>query len=147
MDTSILVFGTIFAAFMAGVFSLLTIINNKEQKVSEFRKAWIDGLRKYISELVAPIFNISYFQSTLNGNNSITPKDIESSHKQYVEACTSLLTRINAQDRDLNIRDINKAFLDALNNIQNAFNVKNYANAAILTKELIDSSKPLLKAE
>ena len=147
MDNSILVFGTIFAAFMAGVFSLFTLINNKEQKVSEFRQAWIDGLRKDISGLVASIFYISYLQSTLNGNNSIIPKDIESSHKQYVEACTSLLTRINAQDPDLNIRDINKAFLDALNNIQNAFNGKNYANAASLTKELIGSSKPLLKAE
>ncbi|CQH35465.1 hypothetical protein AB8899_18145 [Yersinia enterocolitica] len=147
MDNSILVFGTIFAAFMAGVFSLFTLINNKEQKVSEFRQAWIDGLRKDISGLVASIFYISYCHSTLNGNNSMAPKDIESSHKQYVEACTSLLTRINAQDPDLSIRDINKAFLDALNNIQNAFNAKNYSNAAILTKELIDSSKPLLKAE
>ncbi|PHM71415.1 hypothetical protein [Xenorhabdus kozodoii] len=147
MDKSILVFGTIFAAFMAGIFSLFALINNKEQKVSEFRQAWIDGLRGDISGLIASIFYISYYHSTQHANNPPNPKDIESSHKRYVEACTSLLLRINAQDPDLKIRDINQTFLDSLNNIQNAFNAYNYSGAANLTKDLIDSSKPLLKAE
>jgi len=39
LGDSILVFGTLFAAFMAGIFSLFSLINNKEQKVSEFRPA------------------------------------------------------------------------------------------------------------
>src|ERR1039458_8879231 len=36
---------TIVVALIAGAFSLIAITLSKEQKVSEFRQAWIDGLR------------------------------------------------------------------------------------------------------
>ncbi|HQR97496.1 MULTISPECIES: hypothetical protein [unclassified Polaromonas] len=37
---------TLAAAFMAGAIAALTLIVNKENKISEFRQAWIDGLRE-----------------------------------------------------------------------------------------------------
>ncbi|MEI8703740.1 hypothetical protein [Pseudoalteromonas sp. B62] len=58
-----------------------------------------------------------------------------------------MLTRINAQDPDEALREKNQAFLDSLNNIQIAFNANKYNDAALLSKNLIDDSKPLLKAE
>jgi predicted butyrate kinase (DUF1464 family) len=125
MDKSILVFGTLFAASMAGIFSLFSLINNKEQKVSEFRQAWIDGLRHEVTTLVASLYYISYYYSTRTQESPANPDDIQTSHKEYVKSCTSMLTRINAQDPDDALREKNKAFLSSLNNIQNAFNANN----------------------
>lgn len=147
MDKTILVFGTLFAAFMAGVFSLFTLINNKEQKVSEFRQAWIDALRSEVTGLSAALYYISYYMSTRNAENKWAVNDLEDSHKQYVTCCAALLTRINAQDPDSELRKKNEAFLDVLNNIQNSFNAQNYSGAASLSRGLIDVARPVLKAE
>src|SRR5208283_2502860 len=45
--------GSIVAALIAGLVSLLGLIISKEQKVSEFRQAWIDALRAEIADLIA----------------------------------------------------------------------------------------------
>jgi hypothetical protein len=44
--------GAIFAALIAGLVSLLGLIISKEQKISEFRQAWIDGLRENIALVI-----------------------------------------------------------------------------------------------
>lgn len=44
--------GTIIAAVIAAVISLLGLIISKENKVSEFRQAWIDALREEISAII-----------------------------------------------------------------------------------------------
>jgi hypothetical protein len=45
--------GAIVAAVIAGLVSLLGLIISKETKVSEFRQAWIDGLREDVATLLA----------------------------------------------------------------------------------------------
>ncbi len=45
--------GAIFAATIAGAISLIGLIISKEQKVSEFRQAWIDSLRAEVSAIIA----------------------------------------------------------------------------------------------
>ncbi|HJV52664.1 MAG TPA: hypothetical protein VJ652_14450 [Noviherbaspirillum sp.] len=45
--------GAVSAALIAGLVSLLGLIVSKEQKVSEFRQAWIDALRIELSSLIA----------------------------------------------------------------------------------------------
>jgi hypothetical protein len=45
--------GAVSAALIAGLVSLLGLIVSKEQKVSEFRQAWIDALRSELSSLIA----------------------------------------------------------------------------------------------
>jgi hypothetical protein len=44
--------GAVFAALIAGLVSLLGLIISKEQKISEFRQAWIDGLRENIALVI-----------------------------------------------------------------------------------------------
>ena len=51
--------GAILAALLTGVFSFVNLIVSKEQKVSEFRQNWIDGLREDISCLLANIETLS----------------------------------------------------------------------------------------
>jgi len=55
-DTAI---GAILAALIAGVVSLLGLIISKEQKVSEFRQAWIDALRAELSVYLVNVNSIS----------------------------------------------------------------------------------------
>lgn len=139
-----LILGTIFAAFMAAVFSYFNLVNSKEQKVSEFRQAWIDGFRNELATLTSAIYFISYYCSS---NQSIKATEIEDSHKEYVSACTALLTRINAQDPNIQTNHVNGVFLEALSDIQNAFNNGEWNKVNVLGKHLIDRSKPLLKSE
>ncbi len=44
--------GTIIAAVIAAVISLLGLIISKENKVSEFRQAWIDSLREEVAAII-----------------------------------------------------------------------------------------------
>jgi|GEM_PF-1340134 len=43
-------FGVITAALLTGFFSIMNMVSAKENKVSEFRLAWVDGLRNEIAE-------------------------------------------------------------------------------------------------
>lgn len=45
--------GVVTAATIAGLFSLVSLIISKENKVTEFRQAWIDAQRNDISEVLA----------------------------------------------------------------------------------------------
>lgn len=53
--------GTLLASLIAGVFSYLNMIASKENKVSEFRLAWINGLREEIAEFCSGVQNLSLF--------------------------------------------------------------------------------------
>lgn len=44
---------TVVAAVIAGLISVVTLTLTKEQKTSEFRQAWIDGLRQDLAEFLA----------------------------------------------------------------------------------------------
>lgn len=44
--------GAVLAATIAGGMSFLGSVFSKDQKTSEFRQAWIDGLRSEISQLI-----------------------------------------------------------------------------------------------
>lgn len=50
---NISVYATLVVAFIAGSFSLIGLVASKEQKVSEFRQAWIDALRIDVGDLIA----------------------------------------------------------------------------------------------
>ena len=50
----------IMVAFIAGLFSFLNLVLSKEQKVSELRQAWIDGLREDLAAHIAAVFNVKY---------------------------------------------------------------------------------------
>lgn len=45
---------TLAAALLAGAIAALTLIVNKENKISEFRQAWIDGLREDLTTFFPP---------------------------------------------------------------------------------------------
>ncbi|MGA5482776.1 hypothetical protein ACPCIT_09580 [Pseudomonas siliginis] len=52
-EVSMTLAATLAVALIAGVVSLVVSILAKDQKTSEFRQAWIDGLRNDVSQLIA----------------------------------------------------------------------------------------------
>ncbi|CAM3755844.1 MULTISPECIES: hypothetical protein [Pseudoalteromonas] len=51
--------GVICGALLTGIFSFVSLINQKEGKISEFRQNWIDALRDDIAKLTASFDRIS----------------------------------------------------------------------------------------
>lgn len=64
--------GVISAALIAGFFSYSNIISAKENKVSEFRLSWINGLREEIAEYTSAVQELARLQSLVSG---IKPED------------------------------------------------------------------------
>lgn len=66
----------ILVALIAGVISLLSLINSKEQKVTEINQAWIDQLRADVALVIAhgnAIFNL--FDNTTIAQEESLPMD------------------------------------------------------------------------
>jgi hypothetical protein len=47
--------GAIAAAMISGLWSLVTLIISKDQKVSDFRQAWIDSLRQEVADYIGQV--------------------------------------------------------------------------------------------
>ncbi|MEZ9531685.1 hypothetical protein AB4148_22690, partial [Vibrio sp. 10N.286.51.F4] len=65
----------------------------------------------------------------------------------YVASCSALITRLNAQDPDIPTNHVNSVFLETLNELRARFNEQKYTEVNVLSKHLVEQSKPLLKAE
>lgn len=151
MDKLFVAFGAITAALIAGYFAFMALINAKEQKTSEFRQSWIDALRADISKLCASVHFTAYYcgPSKVAGAVDVFQfrKNMEGTHKEYIEAVASILMRVNPLEKEGEAKRINEAFLLTMNLMQAAYNSRNYDLAARYCDQLIDQSKPLLKLE
>lgn len=90
--------GAVGAAIVAGIISLFSLIIAKEQKVSEFRQAWIDELRK---NLVSYLVNINAISDILRARKSGDTSDnsaLISNYKLLNEASLSIKLRINSKE-------------------------------------------------
>lgn len=89
--------GAVGAAIIAGLISLLGLIIGKEQKVSEFRQAWIDELRKC---LVAYLVNINAIADALRvaAKNKSDPVGIDQNYKLLNEANHGIRLRVNSDE-------------------------------------------------
>lgn len=137
-------YGSVLAATIAGIISLLGLIISKENKTSEFRQAWIDSLREEISLFIAHI-NAMHAAGTLDSNDA---KDIwEIARDDYVAANTAaarIRLRLNPEEKEA------KAILKKITEIEEEFTPPNTPSAGqinSLEKELVNEAKILLKTE
>ncbi|WP_158932998.1 hypothetical protein [Acidisphaera sp. S103] len=96
IDVSI---GAVGAAVIAGLVSVLGLIIAKEQKISEFRQAWIDELRKC---LVSYLVNINAISDgvRMKKAGAVTDQSVMiSSYKALNEASHGIKLRINADEK------------------------------------------------
>ncbi len=61
----------VIAGLFAGVFSLVALLMGKEQKVSEFRQAWIDGLRADVARFISHSHAVKAVADTRQANANV----------------------------------------------------------------------------
>lgn len=75
---------TLAAAFIAGAIAALTLIVNKENKISEFRQAWIDGLREDLT---------NFFSASRTCTRAIQESRRESKNPMPIDEATTARLR------------------------------------------------------
>jgi uncharacterized protein YnzC (UPF0291/DUF896 family) len=136
--------GAVGAAIIAGLVSLLGLIIGKEQKVSEFRQAWIDDLRKSLVSYLVNINAISDAIRLRKSGKTIDDKELLSNYKSLNEASHSITLRVNSDESP------SKSLINSMSEFEIIAN-----NNSSLTPEkikeieegFIKSSKELLKFE
>ena len=151
--TALIAIGVITAALIAGSFSYLNLVISKEQKISEFRQGWIDSLRNDIAEYCSAAVFLSSAYDLLEKDVPGKPssleylKAIESQTEKATHAYTSIVLRINPEDKDEKLKVHNIALLDVLARSRRALRDDNFAEAKGLLDDLQLKARPILKLE
>ncbi|MEO8387694.1 hypothetical protein [Polaromonas sp.] len=93
---------TVSAALLAAVFSFVTFTVNKEQKTSELRQAWIDGLREDVAKFCAAaqaMTRVIEAQNTPGGVAPFTVDKIGEIRLQAAESSYRIRLRLNLGER------------------------------------------------
>jgi hypothetical protein len=90
--------GAVSASLIAGLVSLLGLIVSKEQKVSEFRQAWIDALRAELSSLIAHANAIHGANTADFANSSEAWKVVRADFVGINEAAARIRLRLNSKE-------------------------------------------------
>lgn len=104
---SIAAVATIVAALIAGAISFVNLTLTKEQKVSDFRQAWIDGLRNDLAMFFAAIRSFarasqetSLAQKSTDSRLAITQEKVSELRYQVAEARCRIQLRLNLKEKE-----------------------------------------------
>lgn len=136
--------GAIAAAIIAGLVSLLGLIVSKEQKVSEFRQAWIDSLRSEISALIAHANAIHGAGAANFGSGPETWKIVRSDFVGINEAAARIRLRLNPKEKDA-ITVLHH--VEALEQLLAPGQAMDYRHINEAEKKLVAAAQILLKKE
>ena len=90
--------GAVGAAIIAGLVSLLGLIIGKEQKVSEFRQAWIDDLRKCLVDYLAHINSIADAVRLKKAGGKFDEAVLIADYKALNQANHGITLRVNSEE-------------------------------------------------
>ena len=139
--------GVITAALIAGFFSLLNLIISKEQKVSEFRQQWIDSLRQELADHIAATVSLSSIFENDEHLDKEMAKTANEVRSHVTATFTSIKLRINPEDSDKKIREMNVEVLKLLENGRVLFNESKWKEARLNCNKITNASIPMLKEE
>lgn len=91
--------GAVGAAIIAGLISILSLVLGKEQKISEFRQAWIEELRKALISYVSNINAVADEVRTQRAKGEVNYSALAPHYKQLNEATTNIKLRINEDEK------------------------------------------------
>lgn len=87
-------FATLFAAGIAASVSLVVSVLSKEQKTSEFRQQWIDGLRADVSEWIGEVVMLYQLSQHLKGDGNVGNREAINQRFENLVNLRMLATRI-----------------------------------------------------
>jgi hypothetical protein len=156
--TIFVAFGVIVAGLLAGFFSFLNLVSAKENKISEFRLAWLDGLREEIAEYTSSVRELV----RVADSNIYTSQESEvktqqelwrERHKETRDAYTSVVSSLSKIQMRLNPKHISDnpdgAEAKLMRNIlhtRQLFNDRRYKEAATFSDDIREAATPLLKS-
>lgn len=149
--------GSIIAAAIAGLVVFISTVLTKEQKTSEFRQTWIDELRKDISQYISGATEIVAMYTSKHNDAAAQEKFLDDNFKLVHELQTiehRIVLRLNPKEHAMLIAQIT-GFRDLLLQAYTTENASTSVDANLvregeeqrLTKELLDSTKSVLKSE
>ena len=137
--------GTIIASVIAAVISLVGLIISKENKVSEFRQAWIDALREEISAIITHTSAI-YSAHVANFQNVSTLwQNVRADYVGLNEAWAKVKLRLNPKEKS------SIAILNALEEQESLFpkdySEPDFQKLASNHRKLVDCTRVVLREE
>lgn len=146
------------AALITGLFSYINLVSAKENKVSELRLVWLDGLREEVASYTAAIQDMVRFEQHHNdwmkrGLNSEFMEErnmkwlVETSEPCFkvVSAYTKIQLRLNP-NHVTNTTWIDGQLMEALKASRKAFDNKEYGEAMNKCSDVIAKTAPILKS-
>jgi hypothetical protein len=151
----------IIAAIVAGLFSLLGLLIAKENKISDFRQAWIDSLRNEIADFASAVTILCHAEPmNLSGAPALDYLEtMLPTFDKAVNAQMRIRLRVNPKETSPEHKRCNDALLLKMQDIQDIVNeaapatvsskVKEelYTKAADFVRELDGVAAPVLKLE
>src|SRR6266851_7928067 len=138
--------GTIVAAVIAAVISLLGLIISKENKVSEFRQAWIDALRAEVSAVTTHAHAIfQAFDAVVGEVKGLVWEDIREDFVALEDEAAKIRLRLNPTEKP------SIALLEVLKELQSLF--RNFSGTPdpdkvdSVSQRLLEVTQPVLKSE
>ena len=136
--------GAVGAAIVAGFISLIGMIIGKEQKVSEFRQAWINDLRQCLSDYLVSVNAICDLTRLKNAGKEIDDAQLIENLKELNKANHGIILRINSKE------SVSKALIAAMEEFEALAASKNKFHPSEIKKveeKYISGAKSLLKYE
>lgn len=155
-NTAFVALGAIVAALLTGVFSFVSLVNQKEGKISEFRQAWIDAIRNDIAALLSCIEKMSSDWQLIqieeaekdepyHGNDWISKYHtyIKDDSLKFYEVHQRILMRLNKTEHAELIDELRQA----RNYISDTNIMFNKSHLRKRTDKILEKSQDLLKTE
>lgn len=150
---AIVLLGAMFAALVAGFFAFTNLVASKENKISEFRQDWINSLRESISCYISSLTYLSTLYIHYSARQEEhrdkfeMARDVEEVYAKVNQSYNDIIFRINDSEKRKKGKDLNDAFLTALNKTREYYLNNKLVEARSACEPLRKASKPLLKHE
>lgn len=150
-------FGAVLAALIAGFFSFLNLVSSKENKVSEFRLSWINGLREEIASYTAALQEAARLEdSRLSLSDEPSDKSVEDRDirwhevsKDALRSVVNALTRIQLRLNPFHVRENPESYeaklMACVLDGREKFNAGDYQAAYECSDAIRSAAAPLLK--
>ncbi len=137
--------GAIVAALIAGLVSLLNLIISKEQKVSDFRQAWIDELRSDIARLITHANAIHGSLSVGWSQAADAWRDVRGDYIGINEAAGKIRLRLNP--KEVASLKILRTVEELEKILGTRLEAPSHADLNAIEKRLVDEANIVLKSE
>lgn len=148
--------GAILAAVIAGFFSFANLVSSKENKISEFRLSWIDGLRDEIAEYSASVQELVRVEGLRETYQQSTKTDLELEQQWFenskeafhkaIKMMSCIQMRLNPEHVKNDPESYEAVLMRHIINSRDEFNKENFQNASKCCIEIREVASDLLKS-